>query len=248
MTTKHEHIAETLTDEILSGRYLAGDRLPSERDLATRFDANRGAVREAMKRLSQMGLATIQPGGARVAPIQDASLDVIGHMLSQGDLPDAQLVDQILRVVNSLVAMAADSVVGQGSDQDIATLREYIAPLHAEDLPHEAHNEARAEMMRAFMITSGNLVCQLIARTLFEQFAPNITPLQQYVQIDRPAYAAYARQLDRALIARDRDAVRAVFTAFADLNRETIARAFDAVRAETLEAEADQLKTKVASQ
>ena len=46
MPTRHKEIAETLTNEILRGRYLPGDRLPSERDLSARFDANRGAVRE----------------------------------------------------------------------------------------------------------------------------------------------------------------------------------------------------------
>jgi|TARA_B100000315_G_scaffold126054_1_gene115845 DNA-binding FadR family transcriptional regulator len=246
MGTKHDHITDSLTREILSGRYQAGDRLPSERDLADRFDTNRGAVREAMKCLAQMGLASIQPGGARVAPLQEASLDVIGHMLKQSDLPDPQLVDQILKVVNSLVTMAVEDIVDEGSDADIETLRAQIAPLHSTNLSHEEHNEARANMIRAFMITSGNLVCQLIARTLFEQFAPNMAPLKAYVQIDHPAYSTYALQLDRALLERDRAAVRTIFNAFADLNRQTFIRAFDAIRADLLEAEANHLKTKVA--
>ena len=77
MSTKHDHIADTLTDEVLSGRYQPGDRLPSERELAARFDVNRGAVREAMKKLAQLGIVDIQPGGARVAPMQQ-----IHHFLS----------------------------------------------------------------------------------------------------------------------------------------------------------------------
>src|SRR5690606_39736067 len=95
---KHEEIADALTREILSGRYRCGERLPSERDLALRFDANRGAVREAMKRLEQLGLARIRPGGARVAPLHEASLDVIGHMLAMGDVPDRDLMEQIFQV------------------------------------------------------------------------------------------------------------------------------------------------------
>ena len=49
--SKHEEIAAGLIKDILSGRYRVGERLPSERDLAGRFDANRGSVREAMKKL-----------------------------------------------------------------------------------------------------------------------------------------------------------------------------------------------------
>ena len=46
--SKHDQIAHSLTHDILQGQYRPGERLPSERDLAARFDANRGAVREAM--------------------------------------------------------------------------------------------------------------------------------------------------------------------------------------------------------
>ena len=91
--SKHEEIADSLTHDILVGQYRTGERLPSERDLAVRFDANRGAVREAMKKLEQLGVADIQPGGARVVPVEEASLDVIGHLLAVGEVPDSKLVD-----------------------------------------------------------------------------------------------------------------------------------------------------------
>jgi DNA-binding FadR family transcriptional regulator len=60
-TRKHEEIADSLTRDILVGQYRTGERLPSERDLAARFDANRGAVREAMKKLEQLGIACVSP-------------------------------------------------------------------------------------------------------------------------------------------------------------------------------------------
>ena len=50
--SKHEEIADSLTRDILTGQYRVGERLPSERDLSSRFEANRGAVREAMKKLN----------------------------------------------------------------------------------------------------------------------------------------------------------------------------------------------------
>ena len=63
MPSKHDQIAEELILDVLTGSYRPGERLPSERDLAARFEANRGAVREAMKKLEQIGLAEISPGG-----------------------------------------------------------------------------------------------------------------------------------------------------------------------------------------
>lgn len=234
MTSKHEAISDVLVEDILSGQYRIGERLPSERDLAQRFDANRGAVREAMKRLEQLGLANVQPGGARVNPIQQASLDVVGHMMSRGALPEADLVEQILEVVNALVTSAAETTLAKGSDETIDNLRALVAPLTRSDLDVDSHEEARIALMRGLMLASGNLVLQLIARSLLEQFTPSMEPLRPYAQheLDIEAYTTYARQLDSALSKRDVTAVRATFEAFAELNRDTIMRAFVAAGAD----------------
>jgi GntR family transcriptional repressor for pyruvate dehydrogenase complex len=228
MTTKHDHIADTLTNEVLSGRYQPGDRLPSERDLAIRFDANRGAVREAMTKLAQLGIADIQPGGARVAPIAEASLDIIGCMLASTDVPDANLLNQIFEVVDRLLSMAAETVVERATDEHIEEIRKLVQVLCNGPLDREAHFQARFEMMHAFLVTSENLVCRLIAKSLFDQFAPSAAALDQYYQLDIAAFSVFVRQLDQALASRDRDAVRAIFDGFSGLHRETMMRAIDA--------------------
>ncbi len=228
MSTKHDHIADTLTDEVLSGRYQPGDRLPSERELAVRFDAHRGAVREAMKKLAQLGIADIQPGGARVAPIAEASLDIIGCMLASTDVPDANLMNQIFEVVERLLSMAAETVVERASDEQIEDIRKLVQLLCNGPLDREAHVQARMEMMRAFLVTSENLVCRLIAKSLFDQFAPSMAALDQYFQLDVAAFSVFVRQLDQALASRDRDAVRAIFDGITKLHRQTMMRAIEA--------------------
>ena len=227
--SRTHQLAAQLRDEILRGRYRTGERLPSERDLALRFGVHRGAVREALKKLEQLGVVSIQPGGARVNPIQQASLDVVGHLMARGELPDKHLVDQTLRVISSLVAIAAEGAVKNGSAEDIASLRALIQPLTTAGLDAQAHEAARFNLMQAIMATSGNLICQLIARSLLEQFVPNMEPLRIYaVQLlDLDAYTAYAKQLDTALAARDIPAVKATFEAFSQLNRTHVMQAFE---------------------
>ncbi len=83
------------------------------------------------------------------------------------------------------------------------------------------------EMMRAFLVTSENLVCRLIAKSLFDQFAPSMAALDQYFQLDVAAFSVFVRQLDQALASRDRDAVRAV-EGITKLHRETMMRAIEA--------------------
>lgn len=228
MSTKHEDIADILTAEILAGQYRTGERLPSERDLAARFGANRGAVREAMKKLSQLGVASIAPGGARANAIQEASLDVIGYLLARNTLPDARLLDQIMQVINALLTTAAENVIESGHDEHITAIRRLLQPLLREGVDETEHLLARTELFREVMRVSDNLVCQLIARTLFEQFAPQAGGFHEYVWIDQQLYATYATQLDRALCARDLNAVRQIFSSISQLHRQSVLQALDA--------------------
>jgi DNA-binding FadR family transcriptional regulator len=226
---KHEEIADSLTRDILVGQYRCGERLPSERDLAARFEANRGAVREAMKKLEQLGLATIQPGGARVAPLHHASLDIIGHMLVLDGPPDADLVDQVLQVMGSLVTLAAESTVRRATDEELAAIRSLVAPLTETPRDRESHAQARFELISTLMQDSGNLICRIIARSLMEQFAPRMAPVEAHDLLNLDAHREEARRLDAALARRDVDAVRNAFDAMSKLHRDSARRAIAAL-------------------
>jgi DNA-binding FadR family transcriptional regulator len=234
---KHEEIAESLTQDILIGQYRTGERLPSERDLAARFEANRGAVREAMKKLEQLGLASIHQGGARVAPLQEASLDVIGHLLSLGDLPDEDLVDEIMQVFTALITLAAESTLRRATDEQIAGIRARLQPLLEGRPDHAASSVARFELMQAIMQASGNLVCQIIARSLFLQFVPRMAPLEGLVEYDLEVQRNFALRLDVALTTRNVEAVRSAFESLSNFNREVAKRAFAAIKTRSLRSE-----------
>ena len=101
MSIKSDQIADALIHDLNRALPRWANAYPLERDLVIRFDANRGAVREAMAKVAQLGLADVLPGGARVRGRELASLDVIGYLLAQQELPDPSLVDQILVVINN---------------------------------------------------------------------------------------------------------------------------------------------------
>ena len=229
--SKHEEIAEDLTRDILTGQYRVGERLPSERDLAARFDANRGAVREAMKKLEQLGIADIQPGGARVSPLNEASLDVIGHLMALDDYPDRELVDQILVVINALVLTAVVSAARRADEDGVKALRALIRPIWAEQLQGEAYFEAQTLMFEGIMSASGNLPVQLIARSLLAQFHPRMTVLKDFIEPNSATHARLARRIDEALAARDLDAVRQSFLEMGNFHRERMQKTFDAFEA-----------------
>ena len=59
-----EAVFRQLRDRILDGRLPAGEKLPGERELAGKLGVNRNALREALKKLEQLKLIAIHPGGS----------------------------------------------------------------------------------------------------------------------------------------------------------------------------------------
>ena len=231
MAAQHEIIANSLTRDILSGRYRAGERLPSERDLASRFDVNRGAVREAVKTLQQLGIVDVQPGGARVAAVEEASFDVIGKLLEVHDVPDPDLVTQVLQVIGALFKLAAETAIEQASDAEIMniaararrmreSLRDAASGAQEEDMV------ARFELIRAVMEVSGNLATRIVSRGLLAQVAARVGNLVEHYEVIEPErYAASMAEFERALRERDRARLRDSLDTITDLSRETILQA-----------------------
>lgn len=55
-------VTNKIRDEILSGNYVAGDKLPPEREFVDQLQVSRIVVREALRRLEATGLLTVKRG------------------------------------------------------------------------------------------------------------------------------------------------------------------------------------------
>lgn len=67
-------LAQALIDDIRGGRYPVDSLLPTEHELCSQFNVSRHTVREAVRRLFELGLVTRQPGvGTKVKATQIAS-------------------------------------------------------------------------------------------------------------------------------------------------------------------------------
>jgi len=197
-------ITAELRDEILRGRYRSGERLPSERDLAERFGVHRGAVREALKRLEQLGLADIRPGGARVMPIEEASLDIVEHLLDLQDPPDPVMVNQVLEVMSALFTMAARLAAERADDEQRAKILELIERLASQEFSdfHE-HFRLVQQLGDRFVEAADNLVLRIVRGGLKTNFFEKI---QSKMPHDPPSLAMRAphfRRIASAIEARD---------------------------------------------
>jgi GntR family transcriptional regulator, transcriptional repressor for pyruvate dehydrogenase complex len=79
-------VFEQLREQIVLGRFEPGSPLPAERELAETLNVNRGALREALKRLEQARLISVQHGGGtRVLDFRrTAGLDLLSELLVDG--------------------------------------------------------------------------------------------------------------------------------------------------------------------
>ena len=67
-------LAEILEEEIVSGRWEAGARIPSENELCTHYSLSRTTIRQALARLGQEGLVRRTRDAARTSPSRDPAL------------------------------------------------------------------------------------------------------------------------------------------------------------------------------
>ncbi|MBL7225251.1 MAG: FadR family transcriptional regulator [Desulfobacteraceae bacterium] len=74
-----EEVFEQLKEAILTGDFKAGDKLPSERDLAEQFQVSRVAVREALRALENSGFVVTRQGAAGGAYVTDLTFEYLGN-------------------------------------------------------------------------------------------------------------------------------------------------------------------------
>ena len=196
-------ISAELRDEILRGQYRQGERLPSERDLAERFGVHRGAVREALKRLEQLGLVTVRPGGARVAPLEDASLDIVEHLLGLEEPPDPAIVDQVLEVMSGQFSLAARLAAERATDEQRVGIRELLQHLATDASAVEDRVRLIHELGDLFVEASENLVLRLVRRGLKTQFMERLDRPDIQATVARSLRPAHFRKVARAIDMRD---------------------------------------------
>ena len=79
-------VAQALKEEILSGVYLVGSRLPTEGNLRERFGVSRHTIREALRLLRDDGLVASRQGAGTVVVPARSTAEGAHHVMSINDL------------------------------------------------------------------------------------------------------------------------------------------------------------------
>src|SRR5690554_379376 len=157
---------------IIDGSWAAGERIPSERELAKRFEVSRPSVREAIQKLEAQGLVTRrQGGGTYVASALDKQVvDPLFDLLARH--PESQF--DLLEFRHALESVSAYFAALRGTDTDMERIAESFAAASKEGLTTAKHAEALVKFYVAVAEASHNLVLLHLVRGMNDLLRDNI--------------------------------------------------------------------------
>jgi len=121
---RYEQVAEQIQRLIASGVLKPGDRLPPERELATRFGVGRSSLRDAIRTLEVMGIIESRHGAGTV--VRDLSSDSLVVPLASVLVRKRELVAELLDVRRMIEPALAARAAANATDEEIAQLEEIL--------------------------------------------------------------------------------------------------------------------------
>ncbi len=203
----YQEVMDRLMAMIRDEEVVAGDQLPSERELMERYGVGRPAVREALQNMAQLGLVTIAHGErARVAQpsfahlFQSIALTTSGILRSSPeslrDLKEARLLFEV-----QMVRLAAE----RATAEDVARLRARMAEHRASlaDLSRFFHHDMLFH--REIAVITGNTIFPGLSEAMMGWLAEFHTRLVRLPGTEGLTLAEHG-QIVEAIAAGDADA------------------------------------------
>ena len=124
-----DSIVEHITSLIMSGELKAGDKLPSERELAMSLGVSRTALREAVRTLSLMDLLSVKQGGGTFVTelVPGSFMKPLSPMLAMGKMNILELIEARRIIEPKAAALCA----GRSSEDDIGEINRIVGEMKA---------------------------------------------------------------------------------------------------------------------
>ncbi|HUP31464.1 MAG TPA: FCD domain-containing protein [Gaiellaceae bacterium] len=156
---------------LIERRLAAGDRLPSERDLAEQFGISRTSVREALRVLEALGVVSVRPGAENGAILLDGPGSALGDLLEfQLALRNIEVV-HILEFRRVIESWAAGAAAERACEEELAELKAIVDEM-AQPQDQEQFEAVDATFHLTLARLSGNGLLVLIlegARSAIER-------------------------------------------------------------------------------
>jgi DNA-binding FadR family transcriptional regulator len=226
-----ESVYRQLEERIVRGELAPGAELPAERALSTQLGVNRGAVREAIKRLQQAGLVAVRHGGNHTVRdyLQEGGLELLPSLLlnAQGRL-DGPVVRSIMTLRSALAPDIAASAARKPNVELADGLDEIVAGMRAQRGDLKALQALALAFWTKLAGHGGNVAFRLAFNSMARAFP-------QVWNVLTGVLAAELRDLDNlagiaaAVRSGNAEAARNAGRAHVEIGRRAIEKALDAV-------------------
>ncbi len=211
-----DRIAESLRASILRGRLQPGDALPSERDLAEKYAANRSTVREAVRQLEAWGLVSVRHGGAtRVREyLLSAGIDLVPHLFEAAGVVDKDVLRDLHECRAMILGWAAEQAAVRADPASVARLESLVRDMRSASEKPSRLQELDYDFFQALVDITGNRVLGLFANVVRDVY---LAGRERFVSMYTPEAfdIGHHERLVAALRSRDPAAAAAAMRAHA---------------------------------
>lgn len=222
-----ESVFLQLQDKIVRGELAPDSALPSERALSEVLAVNRGAVREAIKRLQQAGLVAVRHGGNHtIRNYEDeAGLELLPSLLvdASGRL-DVGVLRSIMAMRSALAPEIAAAAAEQGGQSLAAKLETLLEKMRRSERDLAALQSLVFDFWKTLVAGSGNIAFRLafnsMTKTYVQAWDAMRGPLEPELRDVRNLRAIAA-----AVRARDTQAARTAARRHIEIGRAAMDKA-----------------------
>ncbi|HWW66329.1 MAG TPA: FCD domain-containing protein [Sphingomonadaceae bacterium] len=149
-------IVEQVLDALFSGKLKPGQFLGTEAQLSETFQTSRVPIREALGQLAALGVITIRTGARGGATIAEGDPEQFAVALAVQFMLVGVSPEEIFDIRIAIESRAAEMAATKATDEDIATLREYLAAIPTGKAARRAATEKILEFHSAVVEVSGS--------------------------------------------------------------------------------------------
>ncbi|WP_286237322.1 FadR/GntR family transcriptional regulator [Neptuniibacter halophilus] len=208
-----KQVADQLQEAILEGSLKADDRLPTEDELAKRFQVSRPTIREALKRLAAKNLIRSRRGPSGGTFVNHLGADELSDQLTTAATLFVSMnqieMDDLSRARYELEAICADLACAQRTDEDLQKMQQALATQLDSGISPEQFCAADVELHRALADASHNPMLSFIMYTQIEALQP-VANMITYRFRQREVIIDQHQRLLQAIEQRDSQTARAI--------------------------------------
>jgi len=221
-----ESVYRQLEERIVRGQLEPGAELPAERALSEQLGVNRGAVREAIKRLQQAGLVAVRHGGNHTVQnyLEQGGLELLPSLLVN---KQGRVNGPVVRSIMAMRSALAPDIAAAAARKPNAALAEeldaIVARMRGQQADRKALQELALNFWQKLVEHGGNIAFRLAFNSMTKTY-------RQAWDVLTPVLEKEFRDFDNltALAAAVREgkpeAARSVGRAHVELGRSAVER------------------------